>query len=161
MEDIGGLQAYLDSLPDEEKKVRHVGFVCLIEGRPCSLASLSEELSVGEEALRKTISTMEIRGTITWDHDLDRLTATGGLSLEKTPHSLTLPHQDLYAWCAADAVGIPAALGLDAEISSSCHQCGTPVSITLQAGNIGRSIPQNTTLWVVTGDPSQSVSGHT
>ena len=39
-----------------------------------------------------------------------------------------------YVWCAVDAVGIPAALGVDAQIASRCFFCGAAVSLTVKEG---------------------------
>ncbi len=33
-----------------------------------------------------------------------------------------------------DAVGIPAALGVDAQIASRCFHCGAPVALTIRVG---------------------------
>jgi hypothetical protein len=161
MKDIGGLQAYLDGLPALERQLRHIGFTCLLRGDICNGTHLTEQLCLNQDALQELIATMESRGTLQWDHTRDRLIATGGLSLHATPHQLALPNRKMYAWCAADAVGIPAAVGLDAIISSTCHQCGVPITIEMKAGQVHHAEPSTANMWVSAGDPSQSVSGHT
>jgi hypothetical protein len=40
----------------------------------------------------------------------------------------------LFTWCAADAVGIPAALGSDAEVETICPHCSAEIAITIRAG---------------------------
>ena len=161
MKDIGGLQAYLDGLPALERQLRHMGFIGLLRGDICTSNYLAQQLSLSQTAVQELIATMEARGTLQWDHTQDRLIATGGLSQHPTPHQLSLSHRKMYAWCAADAVGIPAALGLDAIISSTCHQCGMPITMEMKAGQIRQAEPNTARLWVSAGDPSKSVSGHT
>ena len=161
MEDIGGLQKYLDGLPETERALRHQGFTALIQGEECTIPTLRKQLALGEHEIRQTLAVMEKRGTLVWDHERDSLAATGGLSLHPTRHSLHTNGQDLFAWCAVDAVGIPAALSMDAVIHSSCHACDRPVSVQIDQGHLRGSDPTDLMVWVVAGDPSQSVSGHT
>ncbi len=161
MEDIGGLQAFLDQLPEQERRIRHIGFTRLIQGKICDSSILKAELGLTDEELQHLIATMEKRGTLQWNHTQDRLVGTGGLSIKPTPHSVSLKDLDLHAWCAADAVGIPAALDLDATIHSSCHTCGRTIQIVLTQGSIDTADPPDSMLWVFSGDPAQSVSGHT
>ena len=52
-------------------------------------------------------------------------------SLAETPHRLMLDGRQLYAFCAVDAVGIPAALQVDAQVESRCHMCGALVTLAL------------------------------
>ncbi len=161
MEDIGGLQKYLDGLPELERAVRHKGFVSLVHDQPCTVSTLAHQLGQTETVIKQTITAMEKRGTLIWDHTRHELNATGGLSLTPTSHRLRLNQREMFAWCAADAVGIPAALSLDAEIDSACQFCRTPIHIAMKKGRILEAAPQNPQVFVAHADPAQSVSGHT
>jgi hypothetical protein len=46
---------------------------------------------------------------------------------------VTAVERDWYANCAWDAYGIPAALGVDGHISSSCPDCGESIEIDVVA----------------------------
>ncbi|MGB2875201.1 MAG: organomercurial lyase [Gaiellaceae bacterium] len=46
-----------------------------------------------------------------------------------TPHRVEAAGRSWYANCAWDAFGIPAALGTDAHISTSCPDCGEAIEI--------------------------------
>ena len=43
-----------------------------------------------------------------------------------------------YGNCAWDALGIPAAFGVDGRIECSCPDCGEPMSLAVTAGGIDR-----------------------
>jgi hypothetical protein len=52
-------------------------------------------------------------------------------------------HADLVSWwanCAWDALGIPAALGVDATIHASCGDCEAPMKVVVTRGALTRSI---------------------
>jgi alkylmercury lyase-like protein len=46
-----------------------------------------------------------------------------------TPHRVEAGGRSWFANCGWDAFGIPAALGVDGHISSSCPDCGEPIEI--------------------------------
>lgn len=55
----------------------------------------------------------------------------------------------MHTWCALDAVGIPAALELDATARTECGSCGTPITVELIRG-----VPaddRELVLWLPTG----------
>lgn len=57
----------------------------------------------------------------------------GGTSIS-TAHSLRLPNAEMHTWCALDAVGIPAALGLTATVATRCPQCGERITVDVNDG---------------------------
>jgi len=161
MEDIGGLAEYIAGLRPPEKTVRRAAFLKLRSGQPASLDDLSRETGLASGAVKAAVDALAGKGLAVYDAGLDAVVGTGGLSLQETRHRLRLNGVDLYTWCAADAVGIPAALAADAVITSACHACGEPVTILLNQGTLASCQPTETRVWVVEADTSRSVSGHT
>ena len=161
MEDIGGLQKYLDSLPAEEKIIRKKAFRSLIKGRSLSVSSIIESLDFSKGKVHKLIGCLSEKGVIVFDSEAQAVVGSGGLSLVPTPHQLQVEDKNLFAWCAADAVGIPAALGRDALIQSICHTCQTPVEISLKKGDLQTLSSEDLRVYVVEADTDQSVAGHT
>ena len=49
-----------------------------------------------------------------------------------TPHRVAAGGRRWYANCGWDAFGIPAALGVDGHISSSCPDCAEPIEIDVR-----------------------------
>lgn len=85
-----------------------------------------------------------------------RLVAIDGLSIQPTRHRMRLGDDSLFTWCAADAVGIPAALGEDAKVITACPQCSAEIVVSIRAG-----VPQGETdlvLWVPTASCSHVVT---
>ena len=74
--------------------------------------------------------------------DKGRITAFGGLSQSPTRHRLRVGGQDLYAWCAADTLFLPALLGQAAEVESSCPVTGTPVRLRVTPQAIEHAEPE-------------------
>ena len=69
-----------------------------------------------------------------------RVVGIAGLTLEPTKHRLVLDGQGLYTWCAIDAVGIPAALSLDAQVTTSCAHRGATLSVRIITVNHLRTL---------------------
>lgn len=130
--------------------MRHTAFALLVrDGRP-----------VSEERLAATLPGQVDRGAVTQAVDrlagnghLDRdasgaVVGAGGLTLGEAPHRLLLGARDYRTWCAYDAIGIPAALGVDGAISTRCGACGRPLTVRLPAA-ADESRPER--LWLAAG----------
>jgi hypothetical protein len=58
----------------------------------------------------------------------------------ETPFQVKVDAKSYYANCAWDALGVPAALRCDADVATTCADCGEPMS--LQVKN-GQPVPQD------------------
>lgn len=63
-----------------------------------------------------------------------RIVGAHGITQNPTRHQIILVGGRHHTWCAFDAVGIPAALGIDATAATACPHCDTPISIRLVGG---------------------------
>lgn len=86
----------------------------------------------GPESSRATLDTLMERGMAIVDDD--ELVAIDGLSVRPTQHRMRLGADVLFTWCAADAIGIPAALGEDALVFTACPNCSTEIVVPIDAG---------------------------
>lgn len=100
---------------------------------------------------------------------LDKLVASGmaevqgedlvgidGLSIRPTQHRMELDGRELYTWCAADAVGIPAALEEDAQVTTVCPHCQSDITVSVRQG-----VPEgdkDIVLWLATSGCSHVMS---
>lgn len=66
--------------------------------------------------------------------DTGALVGIHGLTLRPTRHQILHGDRRHHTWCAFDAVGIPAALELDATALTDCPTCHTPVAIDIRDG---------------------------
>jgi Alkylmercury lyase len=57
-----------------------------------------------------------------------------GLSRRMTRHRIEHRGGSVNTWCALDAIGIPAALGIDARARTTCPTCGCELVVTLVGG---------------------------
>jgi alkylmercury lyase len=64
-----------------------------------------------------------------------RVTGFVGLTTEATRHRITLDGTSLFTWCAFDAVGIPAALQVDAAVHTTCGYCQGLIEVDIAAGS--------------------------
>jgi Alkylmercury lyase len=101
------------------------GFVALWTGQRPSPDDLDADLA--------TIDTMRRHGRIVLDPD-GRIAGIHGLSARPTPHRIAHADQVIHTWCAFDAVGIPAALRLDARATTTCPTCGRPLEVSFTEG---------------------------
>jgi alkylmercury lyase len=108
----------------------------------------------GSESAQCTLDVLVERGMAILNDG--NLVGIDGLSLQPTGHRMRLGDDQLFTWCAADAIGIPAALGEDGEVATACPYCSTRVVIPISAG-----VPQaedDLVLWLPTASCSHVVT---
>lgn len=108
----------------------------------------------GRDGARRTLETLIERGMAIVDDE--QLVAIDGLSTRPTQHRMTVGEDVLFTWCAADAVGIPAALGEDGTVVSACPHCSAEIVVAIGAGH-----PQandELVLWLPTASCSHVVT---
>lgn len=158
--DIGNLKQHYEKLTHEEKSIRIMTFYKILEGNRPSVSELSIKSGLPESEVRKCIETLKKVGTLVLDEE-GSIVGSHGLSLVPTKHRLIINNTNLYTWCAADAIGIPAALGADAKIVSNCSHCNSNIEIDMVKGNIQYSNHKDACIWVVEADLSKSIVGCT
>jgi alkylmercury lyase len=135
-------------LSDLALEIATAGFAALWDGR----AAPPEELIRGRAGeVRRATAELARRGRAELD-DGGRLLGVHGLTLRLTRHAFVHAGRTHRTWCAFDSVGIPAALGLDAEARTTCPACDRALLITIRGG---RPEDSDIALWL----PSPTV-GH-
>lgn len=87
--------------------------------------------------------------------DQERLVGIHGLTLRPSRHRFTHRDVEHFTWCAFDAVGIPAALRLDAVAQTHCPACRTSIRVDMRDGS--PTATQNLVLWLPTMDPGDDL----
>jgi len=64
-----------------------------------------------------------------------------GLTAEPSKHRLSIEGVPLFTWCAFDAIGIPAALAVDAIAVTTCRGCAATIEIEMTRGRVPESAP--------------------
>jgi len=123
------------------RRIAAAGFEALWSGRSVTLGELC-----GEHAAVLTEATdhLRLRGRIELAAD-GLLIAVHGLCRRSTPHRIEHEDGAVNTWCALDAIGIPAALGIDASACTRCPTCQTPLQVSISAGE-PQSLP-GAVLW--------------
>ena len=153
------LQAWLVWEAERPELERHLigrAFVKLCQGIPADVPELAREFEVSVASLRDYVAQLAEHGRITLEGDA--ITGAAGLSVAPASHRLHMAGHPLYTWCALDAVGIPAALGLDATIESS-YADGGEVRIEVAAST--PRTPNAASIRVVPPDQERHLCGGT
>ncbi|MGQ0534993.1 MAG: organomercurial lyase, partial [Methanobacteriota archaeon] len=97
-----------DSMPRAHRGFAYAVMDAIAAGQAPTVDGAAARCGMGPAEARNAADALVEAGLMTVDGD--RITGALGLSAVQTPHRLTLNGRPLHAWCAIDAVGIPAAL---------------------------------------------------
>jgi hypothetical protein len=130
-----------DGLSDLAREVATAGFAALWVGR----AVRPEELVPRRRRrVRRVTAELVERGRAEVDDD-GRVVGIHGLTLRPTRHGFLHAGRLHQTWCAYDSIGIPAALGVDAEVRTTCPSCGLPLGVAIRRG---QPEPCDAALWL-------------
>ena len=107
------------------RQLRVAGFVALWRGERLNVADLAEDTVTVEALVDAGRLELDDQGVVVGVH---------GLAARPTAHRVEHAGGVIHTWCALDAIGIPAALALDAAVVSTCPACGAALRVTLDAG---------------------------
>jgi alkylmercury lyase len=121
------------NLVDHGDNIAKAAFGLLLnDPTPLLMAILAERIGVQQTLVMQVFDQLRLVGRA--ETDGDKLLGVYGLTLKPTRHRLTLRGATFFTWCAFDIVGIPAALGESAEITSECAHCHAAVSFAMTDG---------------------------
>lgn len=101
--------------------------------QPLTAATLAGEADSDERRVVQLLSALKAAGRVELD-ERGQLVGIYGLTLRPTQHRLQIRGNSYFVWCAFDAVGIPAALGESASVTSICAQCCRELSFRIEQG---------------------------
>ncbi len=153
------IERFLASFSPEENALSRHAFRALLDGQSATVAELPAALGLPPAVVEAAVENLTNRGTMVVESDTGRIVGVRGLSLVEANHRFTLEGRQFYAWCAVDAVGIPAALGADARVDSRCHHCRAPLALELKGGMV--EAPDGMVIWAVERDLDHALRTHT
>jgi hypothetical protein len=125
--DTGGLD---EAVVEMVRRLAIAGFWALWQGEPATV----DEISSGDAALlAAAVEHLRAGGRIEILDD-GRLLAVHGLTRRETPHRIEHAAGTVNTWCALDAIGIPAALAIDARALTRCPTCGRSLAVAVTKG---------------------------
>lgn len=158
MFDVGGLGEHMRRLSPEKRTIRLMAFFSILDGKAASANDLALQCNLPLRHVQQYIEDMAGEGILVINEQ-GTVVGSHGLSNIPTEHSLSIGGHNLFTWCAADAIGIPAALGVDARIISKCFQCDELIEITISGGVVQNSNHDDTRIWVIEADLGRSIVG--
>jgi alkylmercury lyase len=123
-------------LPNVDR-VRRAAFDALWEGTAPQLSTLAAAATQEISYTRRVVAQLVAAGIATIEGDLAGdpvIVGADGVTVRTTPHRLVFRDREVQTWCAFDAVGIPAAFGIDAVAHTACPTCGEALHIVLPNG---------------------------
>ncbi|MGQ0826536.1 MAG: organomercurial lyase [Actinomycetota bacterium] len=130
---------------DATRRFVVAGFVALWRQETAALGAL---VSLGDPDARQTVEGLARQGKLELDA-ADRVVGIHGLTIRPTRHRIVHAGRSYYTWCALDAVGVPAALGIDAVAITDCPSCRAELHVALDGG-VPRPQP-SLVLWLPAG----------
>jgi alkylmercury lyase len=107
----------------------------LTRGRPVTLAEIAAASGLSLSQTREELSGLASFGLVLLDAD-GLLEGAIGLSLTRTRHRFQVHEQQLYAWCALDALFLPAVLNRRAIVESCCPVASRSVKLVVSPESI-------------------------
>lgn len=133
MPEASEFAAVATGLSPLEREVRTAAFRAIYRGETLTPAVLASRLAKPTPEVQAAAQLLVDRGLMTVDGG-GSVTGSHGLSLSPSDHRVTFEAGIRFVWCAVDAVGIPAAMAVDATVTSRCFQCGEPVGLAIRGG---------------------------
>ena len=141
MPDLFDVEDLSAGVAETVRRIAIAGFHALWEGRTPMLG----ELGGGDRAtFDEAVAHLRAGGRIEIASD-GRLMAVHGLTRRPTRHRIEHHGGCVNTWCALDAIGIPAALGIDARAITTCPTCNRELVVTLVSGR--PAPPAGAVLW--------------
>jgi hypothetical protein len=112
------------------RRLAIAGFWALWQGRT---ATVDELVGGDAAALAGAVEHLHAGGRIEILDD-GQLLAVHGLTRRTTAHQIEHAAGAVNTWCALDAIGIPAALVIDARALTRCPTCGSSLAVTVTMG---------------------------
>jgi alkylmercury lyase len=124
----------------------------LAEGQPVSAVALATSTGRRDDDVAATLA----RWPNVRRDQHGRVEAFGGLSLRPTKHRLDVGGRRLHTWCAWDTLFLPALLGEQAQVASTCSMTGTEVRLTVSPDRVLAAHPED--VWVSFPAPEQTTT---
>jgi hypothetical protein len=106
------------------------------QGEPPTVAHVGAALDIGPEAAGAAFRRLEQDHVLVLSPGTLEIWMAHPLCAFPTPFWVTTPRGSWWGTCIWDALGIPAMLGCDGTVASSCADCGDPLPVRIRNGEI-------------------------
>jgi alkylmercury lyase len=122
----------------------------LSKGKPISPSKLASLWEVPIEQVQSVLEAAVANGNAEIDSDGNLV--GGILSLNPTSHRISMNDQQLYAWCAYDAIYAPGVVGQTARIESEDPVTGTLIRVVVTPEGVEEVQPEGAVASIVKGN---------
>ena len=122
---------------EQDQKVRQQVYeVALATGTPPAISVVADAFGIARETVEASLQRLAEAHVLVLQPESREILMAAPFSAVPTPFLVRTPHYSCFANCVWDALGIAAMLGADAEIETSCQDCGAPMSVTVRSGGV-------------------------
>jgi predicted transcriptional regulator len=111
--------------------VRREAFRRLLEGHAPAAGEIATPATLSKERIEAAIAELRATGALEVDPD-GHVVGAHGLTQRATEHVIITAERVLHTWCALDAIGIPVALNLAAEVRTRCPTCAATIVLVVR-----------------------------
>lgn len=133
LETISGffIQAFPEITP-EQQQLSLALYGLLAQGNPATANQLSEATGQPTEVIRQTLQS--------WNgiffNEQQYVTGFWGITIQETPHRMTINERAIYTWCAWDTLFIPLLLNKTARVNSRCPVTGNHIELNVTPAGV-------------------------
>lgn len=128
--------AFKDRIDAETYALGRIAFEVIAQGRPPTIRQMVGTLGRSADDIRRAADRLAKMGLLTMAEPGGRITGSFGLTVDETEYQIDMNGHRLFAWCALDAVGIPAALGANATVTAPVAGRRQPLQLRFADGRI-------------------------
>jgi len=127
----------MDSFSALDQSVRVAVYQSFVEaGNAPDVDRLSSLLGCLRSEIRASLFRLAAEYVLVLEGDQPQIRMAMPFSATPTPFRVTTAKGQWFANCAWDSLGIPAALGADARIDTTCADCGEMAELEIIGGNL-------------------------
>ena len=136
------LRPVFPQFDSEARRLARTLFGLLARGYPVSIALVARKSGLTAGKARGYLDSW---WGVRYDSD-GRIIGSWGLDLFPTRHQLRVAERDLFAWCAWDALSLPALIGEEAEVASLCPATGDDIRLSMAPEGVLDAEPEDARL---------------
>lgn len=119
---------------------RHLITAVIETGSVPATTELATRLQTSETAIGDQLATLAAADYLALDES-GEVTCLYPFSATETSHAVVIEGQPRFAMCAIDALGIPAMLGQELDVTGACAICHAPIALRIRPGAIVTATP--------------------
>lgn len=116
--------------------IRHAIYRTFAEGGIPLSAAISRQLHIPVEDVRSALERLHAQHAIVLDPRTRETAMALPFSSVPTPFTIAGGGRSWFANCAWDAFGLPALVGVDAVITTTCQDCEAPIVYRIEGGDL-------------------------